>query len=248
MERISHKLASVTHKILGKRKIHVLHIGKTGGSAVKDALREYPETRRYEILLHKHHTKLVDIPGGEGTIFFLRDPVSRFVSGFYSRQRQGQPRISIPWSAEEKLAFEHFDTPNDLAVAINSTDTVERDWALQAMRTIGHVKTSYWDWFQNEEYLRSRVSDIFFIGFQERLDEDFEILKSKLGLPENLTLPKDEIRAHKNPLGLDKTLTDEARSNLNEWYKRDFEFIALCEAIIRDHPALREMPRKRRGA
>ena len=240
MERISHKLTSVTRRMLGWRKVHFLHIGKTGGSAVKHALRDYPEIGRYEILLHHHHTRLGDIPRGEGVLFFLREPVSRFVSGFYSRQRQGQPRIFIPWSADEKLAFEHFATPNDLAVALSATDTVERESARQAMGSIGHVKTSYWDWFQNEQYLRSRLRDIFFIGFQERLDEDFEIVKSKLGLPESLSLPKDEASAHKNPTGLDKTLADEAIRNLTEWYRRDFEFIAFCREIIRDRPALRE--------
>jgi hypothetical protein len=167
------------------------------------------------------------------------------VSGFYSRQRQGQPRIFIPWSDEEKLAFERFATPNDLAMAITSTDAVERDRAAEAMRSIGHVKTSYWDWFQDEEYLRSRLADIFFIGFQERLDEDFEIVRAKLGLPEDLKLPHDEVRAHRNPTGLDKTLSDEAIGNLNEWYKRDFEFIALCKDIIRDRPSLREIPPSR---
>jgi hypothetical protein len=242
MERILNKLTSVTHRMLGKRRVHFLHLGKTGGSAVKDALRDFPERGRYEIILHNHHTKMGDIPGGEGVVFFLREPVSRFVSGFYSRQRQGQPRIFIPWSDEEKLAFERFAAPNDLAVALGSSDVGERNRAQDAMRSIGHVKTSYWDWFQNEAYLRSRLGDLFFIGFQERLDEDFEIVKSKLGLPEDLKLPHDEVRAHRNPTGLDKKLSDEAISNLNEWYKRDFEFIALCKAIIRDRPSLRESP------
>ena len=242
MERILNKLTSVTHRMLGKRKVHFLHIGKTGGSAVKDALRDFPERGRYEIILHNHHTRMGDIPRGDGVVFFLREPVSRFVSGFYSRQRQGQPRIFIPWSDEEKLAFERFSAPNDLAVAISSSDVAERNSAQEAMRSIGHVKTSYWDWFQNEAYLRSRLADLFFIGFQERLDEDFEIVKSKLGLPEDLKLPHDEVRAHRNPTGLDKKLSDEAIRNLNEWYKRDLEFIALCKAIIRDHPSLRESP------
>ncbi len=46
---------------------------------------------------------LRNITEGEGIIFFLRDPTSRFVSGFYSRQRQGQPRYYSPWSSDEKI-------------------------------------------------------------------------------------------------------------------------------------------------
>ena len=74
-----------------------------------------------------------------------------------------------------------------------------------AMRNIAHVRDSYWKWFESEEYFLSRLEDLFFIGFQEHLSADFEILKSKLRLPDSLLLPMDPIQAHANPLGLDKT-------------------------------------------
>jgi len=43
------------------------------------------------------------------------------------------------------------------------------------MRSIFHVKDSYWKWFDNEQYYHSRLCDIFFIGFQENLSEDFDL-------------------------------------------------------------------------
>ncbi len=71
------------------QKIHFIHIGKTGGTAVKYALQDYNATVlgcRYEIILHNHNFKLKDIPIGEKFFFFVREPIDRFISGFYSRK------------------------------------------------------------------------------------------------------------------------------------------------------------------
>lgn len=84
-----------------KQKVHFLHIGKTGGSAVKFALKEYSKTSWCKITFHDHKTSLSDIPEGEKIFFFLRDPISRFISGFYSRQRKGLPRYYSEWTSEE---------------------------------------------------------------------------------------------------------------------------------------------------
>ena len=238
LSRIKHQLKLALYRMQGKKFVHFLHIGKTGGSAIKHALRQYTAANRYVLFLHSHSIGLTNISRGASIMFVVRDPISRFVSGFYSRQRQGQPMLFVPWSAEEKLAFENFSTPNQLAIALSSPDMEERNKAHEAMAHIGHVKSSYWDWFKDEEYFRSRLPDILFIGFQERLTEDFEIIKSKLGIPANASLPTDDIQAHRNPDDLDRTLTDEAYHNIKKWYKKDFEFIALCREIINEHSEL----------
>ena len=82
--------------LYGKQGVHFLHIRKTGGTAVKHALKSHLRTRRYLIFLHKHNVKLKDVPVGDKVFFFLRDPVSRFVSGFYSKQRRGRPSLFLP--------------------------------------------------------------------------------------------------------------------------------------------------------
>lgn len=230
--RIRRKANYVLQKMQGKQSIHFLHIGKTGGTAIKYALEQYPATRRYAILLHPHSVRLCDIPKGEKVIFFLRDPVSKFVSGFHSRQRRGEPKFSAPWTADERSAFEDFGTPNQLATAISSQDLERKERAHRAMKCIPHVRASYWDWFGSEEYFESRQADIFFIGFQESLAEDFETLRLRLDLPQNVKLPTDDVLAHRSPQDLDKTLTDEAIENLKKWYREDIKFIALCERII----------------
>lgn len=216
----------------GNKGLHFLHISKTGGTAIKYAIAQRPVDSPYTIYLHRHRFLLEDVPVGEKVVFFLRDPVSRFVSAFHSRQRQGQPRYSRPWTRKEKKVFEEFGTPNELALALSSTDVHTKKRAQLGMQRIRHVRDSYWRWFKDEEYFKSRISDIVFIGFQERLAEDFELLKSIIGLPENAELPADDVQAHRSPRQLDEPLDDEAVANLKQWYKDDFQFVALCKQFI----------------
>lgn len=233
------EIMRVFYRLQGKVLVHFLHVGKTGGSAVKHTLKHYHPRGRVAVFLHGHKVTLRDIPEGEGVIFFLRDPISRFISSFYSRQREGRPRYIMPWTVEEREAFEYFRTPGQLAEGISSANLEERDRAHKAMRSIQHVRSSYWDWFEGEDYFRSRLPDIFFIGFQERLTEDFLILRSKLELPDHAELPDDEIISHRSPPGLDKTLRDQAIENLKKWYEKDFEFVRLCEEVLQQRSALR---------
>ena len=215
-------------KLRGKQVVHFLHIGKTGGTAVKHALKAHLNTKKYIIKLHPHAVKLRDVPKGEKVIFIVRDPISRFVSGFYSRKRQGRPRYYSPWSPDEETAFKQFSTPNALSKALASENKEMRNAAVKAMKNIKHVNASCWDWFESEAYFLSRISDVLFIGFQERLYDDFEILKEKLGLPETVKLPKGDDEAHRNPRDLDMNLVKETITNLKEWYARDYEFVKLC--------------------
>ena len=166
-------------------------------------------------------------------MFFLRDPIARFVSGFYSRQRQGYPMYSSPWNAEEAVAYKNFTTPNDLGIALSSVSPERQQQAREAMGAIEHVRNSYWDWIDCKDELLSRRDDILFIGFQETLSDDFDSLKELLGLPPGVQLPsKTQKQSHVNPEHLDKSLDDVAIKNLSTWYRKDFEFIGFCKETI----------------
>src|SRR5579871_4622690 len=207
--------------------VHLIHVRKTGGTALKHAFDAHPRTDRYRILHHGHGTLLRDVPPGDKAIFFLRDPVARFVSGFYCRQRMGRPRYNSPWTVNERAAFERFQAPNQLASALSSADESERSCAQSAMRAIQHL-CSVFTWLESEAYLLSRLPDIFYIGFQETLDEDFEGLKLKLGLPPELRLSDDEVLSHRRPAHLDGHLDELAVANLRAWYEADRKIIDLC--------------------
>lgn len=226
----------VLRRLRQREAVHVLHIGKTGGTAVKAALRPYQRSGRYDLELAWHDALLRDVPRGEHVVFFLRDPVARFVSGFDNQQRGATPRYEHSWTAAEAAAFERFATPTDLALALGSADLEERDAAEAAMRGIDHVRTSFWDWFEDEAYFRSRLDDVFLVGFQETLDADFAELRRRLELPESVALPSDDVEAHRRPAP-PSPLPAEAEALIRRWYAADYEFIRLCEATVLGRPA-----------
>jgi hypothetical protein len=215
----------------GNPPVHFMHIGKTGGTALKHALNKNRLTPNHTIFFHPHKTKLSNLPPGELFFFFLRDPVSRFVSGFYSRKRRGQPAYHAPWSSAEACAFARFKTPNELAEALNTGVAAQRD-AEKAMSAIYHLRHPYLYWFHSIDYFLSRQEDIFFIGFQETLVEDFSRLKAKLQLPEQVQLPTTSRFMHRNPAHFDRRLSDRAVGNLRQWYADDYRLLDLCMTII----------------
>ena len=202
----------------------MLHIGKTGGTAVKHALQQSSCPGR-RFVLHPHRTTLAHIAEGEKCFFFVRDPVARFVSGFLSRQRQGRPRYDVPWTQSERTGFTQFSSANELALALSSPDDPRRHAAETAMSDIIHVRDHYWRWFGDEAYLSRRRGDILFVGAQEQLERDISELSRIVGLA--IDLPDDEVGAHRNPLGAPRELEGEAVANLRRWYAQDYAFLAL---------------------
>jgi hypothetical protein len=212
-----------------REPLHVLHIGKTGGTALNHVLVRYAEASRYRPVFGGHELTLRDVPRGERFMFFIRDPAGRFVSAFNSRLREGRPRYHYPWRPEERRAFAQFKAPDELAVALSGRRGVRRE-AEAAMKAIGHLNTHYSFWLGDADTLCSRFDDVFFIGFQEQLDDDFADLKLRLGLPADAELPRGDV-AHRAPAGFTTHLSDLARANLERWYAEDLTLVELCKEI-----------------
>lgn len=208
--------------------IHFLHIGKTGGTALRNALAE--ADGRDKILIHGHQVRLADVPVGDKVVFFLRHPVSRFISAFYSRFRQGRPMTFRPWKPAEEVAFTRFATARALAEALSSSDEGEQRAAEIAMREIGHVKSSFYDWVQSDAYFRERSGDILFIGLQETFEADIDLMRLKGLVPQTALLPTDEAKAHRMPSCFDASLSERAVTNLQSWYAADIAFYQACLA------------------
>ena len=176
--------------------------------------------------MNGHGFTFSDLKKDELVFFVVRDPVSRFVSSFYSRKREGKPKNYNPWSDIERVSFGLFDTPNALAEALSSNDEDVKQAALKAMRGINHVKNHYWDWFKDEETLRNGSDKILYIMRQEYLTEDFDKFCNKFKLKLK-PLPIDPVKSHRNPLSSDSSISQKGLENLRRWYSSDFQFIEI---------------------
>ncbi len=215
------------------RMYFMLHIGKTGGSYTQHIFSLIPAARNLvRFLDHRFtlETALGSFPGEEA-VFAIRDPLAIFVSGFYSRMRQGRPRNNQPWSPEETAAFAAFQTPNQLAEALGSDQPKLRECAEFSMRSIYHVARCLHFYLGSVSLVRRHRSRICFILRQATLDEDIQRFLARNGiLSAHLPIHDDLVR-HANPPHLDRTLSPTAIGNLTAWYKTDLELYGECQAL-----------------
>jgi hypothetical protein len=125
----------------------------------------------------------------------------------------------IPWKRDEKIAFERFPTPNDLAEALSDPDEMRQDRAFTAIEAIIHTRLHFTYWLKDIRYLESRMDRIAFIGFQETYDDDLHRLLRVLGVRRQREIPV----VHQAPTSSGTTLSEAAITNLEAWYARDRE-------------------------
>jgi hypothetical protein len=219
------------HDASGSRRVHFLHVGKTGGTAIKHALVKAPETQGRELIFHGHDISLDEIDPAESVVFSLREPVSRFVSAFYSRLRCGQPRYYFPWTDLEQRVFSAFPTPEALAMSLADSSAIHHTLAQEALEGIRHFRRLN-RWLIGEDELLARRSQILFIAFQESLAHDFEILRRLLDLPSSVVLPTGEVEAHRSPAGLSKQIGPPGLEALSRWYSEDTRLIEICRQLM----------------
>lgn len=224
-------------------KLSFLHIGKTGGTSLKKIFkwgRKSAQRAGFSIAVRGHKYTLPDMieDGDARAIFFVRDPVKRYVSAFNSRLRQGRPRYDFPWTPAEAAAFEFFRTPDTLASAFSSEDETLRADARLAMRSIRHVNAPLTRWLQSTEFLINRQARIFYIGDQACFDDDVTRLLVKLGVTGEV--PRlSETEKHQSLAELDKYLSAESELNLRQWYAADYQVYEWCllnRGRINDRP------------
>ena len=213
--------------------LYFLHLGKTGGTAMKRVLRLHvgrTKTSYGDLKLPGHSMHLEMVPGDDYVMFCVRDPISRFASAFYSRLTQGQPRYYYPWEPNERIAFERFPTPQALASGLASDDKQTRSAAAAAMKAIRHA-APLTESLGTRRDLEQRLDHVIYIGAQETLASDWQQLRVLLELPETAQLPNDAIAGHQGDPTLDRTFDAEQEKALREWYAEDFAIVEWCNQI-----------------
>ena len=237
--RVSDAIAAVAgrNRAARRRQVHVLHIGKTGGSQLIRLCREVNGLVGRDLFLpREHRVRLADLPPRADYIFGTRAPAARFRSAFYSRKRQGRPLYDVPWRPDEALAFAAFPEANDLAEAL--FDEGRRgDQARAAIQSITHAAEQQVDWFTPLGFFLDRRPPLAIIR-QEAFDADWQRLAAGMGLTDPPRPSRDPVAAHSNDYAGTPPLSDRAQANLAQWYARDVAFHARCSAFAADPPPL----------
>ena len=209
----------------------LLHIGKTGGTALRDMLENAPSgcgADRIKMLRHKGGLGAAATRFPEAKLgFIVRDPVDRAVSGFLGRLRQGQPRYNTPWDADETEVFTRFPTPEALGLALAANLPEAR----AALQKVLHLRMDYAHFVGSVETLQTHAPRIFFVGDLASYDLDIARLKRLTDLPQDLHPPTDAIAAHRNPDQTLATLTPAARAGWEKTLSLDRQIYAACMAI-----------------
>ncbi|MBL0371215.1 sulfotransferase family 2 domain-containing protein [Rhizobium sp. KVB221] len=212
-------------------KYAFLHIRKTAGSAFREVLQQHNRLSSENRIRYLSHAqtlqKIAEADTTANLIFIVRDPVSRFVSGFNSRLRKGK-RGDKSWRMREERAFSHFSTPNQLAEALSSWNPWRRMMAKEAMKGIPHLKKHLTDYVGPIPLLEREKHRIFFIASQTHLNDDFEVLRKILGIDEAIALPTDPQVAHRAPDTVERTLSAKGEANIRHHYRKDFEVYEWC--------------------
>ena len=216
--------------------VHFIHVSKSGGSALRYAIREARkqsggtlDSQWGPIWGHNHQFRLCDLEANDMAVFALRDPVSRFLSGFYSRLRQGAPRYYIQWTRAERQAFEWFPTPQELADTLAGGRGRKKWRARFAMQSIRHLNRRMTFWTGKPSYLQKNLDKVLYIARQETLSDDWEKIKELLDLPSGLELSKDDTVAHKTEYVGDKAISEKGVEALKAWYADDYKLLAIAD-------------------
>ncbi len=187
-----------------------------------------------KLVKHGHGLNLIDVPRGQDYFFPIRDPITRFKSGFYARKRRDHIYANYPEPSEcESLAMRRFPHANDLAEALFAPGQRGRD-ATAAMRSGSHICRNIVDWFKYCGHLFEVRPPIWIIR-QEQFQADLDVFLSRIGYDGHLDIATASDR-RSNIADYDgiPSLSDTAKANLRRWYAQDYAFIELCEAWLNE--------------
>lgn len=213
------------------RHIHFLHIGKCGGTQVSYLARQITDQgSKMKIVIHGHYDSLRDLPPEARYFFSIRNPFSRYLSGFYSRKRRGRPRFNVAWSPHDEVAFSRFEHANDLAESLFEPGDLGRE-AWGAIKSIIHTAQNQSDWFAAQGNFLVVRPPVWILR-QERFSSDLKVFLERSGVGlgyDDLDISTDSKIAHANNYDGVPALSEKAKRNLRRWYAQDFGFYDMCD-------------------
>jgi hypothetical protein len=236
--------------------LHFIHIAKTGGTSLEEYLNEN------NIKFIAHHLVEPEIPFDDDNriLILLRNPFKRFVSCFnyyHSILNQNlQPFYEdinninaetclSPYYTFTKITKNYFFSPeidsflhffkdsNHLAESLSCNDENIRKNA-ETLCNYNHFLGLAFYFKYDADLFQKYLKNIIWIGRLENIDEDILSLQKILKVENKNTKLKNLKNNQKYHLS--KDLSDIAKKNLINFYKKDFEFFD----ILRDNNLLNE--------
>jgi hypothetical protein len=211
-----------------------IHIGKTGGTLIREVLRSLPDEHRRRFRFHSHDVTLpqaIEARPEMPVFFSVRRPEALFVSAFNSRRRQGRPTYDQPWNPREQIAFSLFQTPNDLAESLSAADRHLRACAELSMLTINHVRKGLRWYLRDVDTLERHRDRIAFILLQESLEPDLRTFAEHVGVPLDAAQTSVTERLHASAEDDEVELSATGMSNIRAWYRPHQEIYDWCAAF-----------------
>jgi len=189
-----------------KHKFISLHIPKTGGTSCNIELEKYNEEEKFKIG-HPNLTELGSIVNLEDyfKFTFVRNPFDRLVSAFFYISRYSSYYADITMRKKFKMndvSFAFF-VKNILPLILKKPNLRPRHFAPQS-----HF------------FLNNNKNSVDFVGKFENIQEDFNIICDKIGIPRQ-ELPHKNKSKHKS---YTEYYDDETRSIVAEKYAKDIEY------------------------
>lgn len=224
---------------LGDR-VAFLHMPKTGGSTLRGAIETGQAQGRFAepALVLGHAARLQQafhqLPGLR-VVCTIRDPIARFVSGFYSRLRSGRPKFQLPWDAGEAAAFHWFAEAEELALAFESPDERLKSAAWFAKSAIRHLRWDYPHYYLSADFVRRNAARFAFVGEIGDLSTNLPRMLAHLGQREASELPLHDTHRHAAPANARAGLSPQAEEILRRVLAADYEIYSALQELSRQH-------------
>jgi len=213
-----------------------LHIAKAGGGSIRQFLA--PIRGRWAGAGHQFDLDTVAEQWPDAPMFFfVRDPITRFVSGFNNYHRAVVHKgMKLPQDSHI-VSYHLFPTANDLAEGLASDDEFTLSAAHYAITHLAFLARHLVHYLGPTENIDRHRDRIAYIGHFEQFDASVEAMREILDLPPYLELPEDEAKAHRSQASLPTYLSDTARAALRDWYAADIVVYEHCVNIHREQMA-----------